>query len=509
MAGKGYSLDSIKLDDFPENRGLADSYFDRETGFGAEFFDDDSETVFMPKSRFLEEEEFIMKHSGELMGDYEIPEPDPDDVDAEIVWDKLPESVAAPEEVEEIAVAPVYTTTLEEDMASEGINSYQSQDIDDFLNKLNQKAVSERNEAREASRWKPKDTPARTAEDKPDLDSIKLSEEDIAISEVASVSRIYGHAGPDRSRNPENRRKRPAGQRNTQNQPETRTAKKAGQEGTRQGTDYESRLEKTQRSRSGAKSLRRIQLDEEETRPKRRRREEEDDEYLAEQRFENQKEQRTSLVTAFKGSLSGEKKAGSKSRPASSGNRSSSQSSSGSRQRSSKSKERYVKKTPIGVTIAKIVFILLIWVAVLVAGIKLYNMAYDIFNDIPVDAEDITKTDFTTTGKETDEEMGEKLLKAGFIDDIDLFVKRCKIYDSEYYEGTFKLSRSFNTEKILNILAGYNYSSGTMEEPEPVTEAPEPESTEDDQVNEGGDDAAGSGGDEAGGEDNGEGGGED
>ena len=38
------------------------------------------------------------------------------------------------------------------------------------------------------------------------------------------------------------------------------------------------------------------------------------------------------------------------------------------------------------------------------------------------------------------------------------------IYDAKYVPGTYKVSPSYTTEKIINILSGYDYSDGTMDE---------------------------------------------
>lgn len=136
-------------------------------------------------------------------------------------------------------------------------------------------------------------------------------------------------------------------------------------------------------------------------------------------------------------------------------------------------KARYEKKTPVGVTILKYVLLLIFCIVVAVVSIKGYNTAYELFHDIPYDSKDLGKIEVTTTGEETDEEMAQKLVSAGVIGSADLYVKRCKLYKPEYRYGTFKLSKAFNMEKITNILSGYNYSKGTMEEEEtPVEEEP-------------------------------------
>ncbi|MBE6017154.1 MAG: hypothetical protein E7233_06040 [Lachnospiraceae bacterium] len=122
------------------------------------------------------------------------------------------------------------------------------------------------------------------------------------------------------------------------------------------------------------------------------------------------------------------------------------------------------KKHSAAYRIIKFCIFLLIWIAVAFACYQGYKFGYKVLNDQPMDSADASKIQITVTGNETDEEMGEILLQNKLIDDVGIYKWRCLLYKSEYIPGTFKLSRSYNTEKILNILAGYNYSEGTMED---------------------------------------------
>ena len=62
-------------------------------------------------------------------------------------------------------------------------------------------------------------------------------------------------------------------------------------------------------------------------------------------------------------------------------------------------------------------------------------------------------------------EVAKLLYDAGCISDVRLYKIRTKIYDAKYVPGTYKVSPSFSTEKIINILSGYDYSTdGVMEE---------------------------------------------
>ncbi len=136
------------------------------------------------------------------------------------------------------------------------------------------------------------------------------------------------------------------------------------------------------------------------------------------------------------------------------------------------------KKHSAAYRIIKFCIFLLIWIAVAFACYQGYKFGYKVLNDQPMDSADASKIQITVTGNETDEEMGNILLANRLIDDVGIYKWRCLLYKSEYTPGTFKLSRSYNTEKILNILAGYNYSEGTMEDESSSETAAQEQTTE-------------------------------
>ena len=136
------------------------------------------------------------------------------------------------------------------------------------------------------------------------------------------------------------------------------------------------------------------------------------------------------------------------------------------------------KKHSAAYRIIKFCIFLLIWIAVAFACYQGYKFGYKVLNDQPMDSADASKIQITVTGNETDEEMGNILLANRLIDDVGIYKWRCLLYKSEYIPGTFKLSRSYNTEKILNILAGYNYSEGTMEDESSSETAAQEQTTE-------------------------------
>ncbi len=134
-----------------------------------------------------------------------------------------------------------------------------------------------------------------------------------------------------------------------------------------------------------------------------------------------------------------------------------------SEKRKRRKKSKYVTRTT-GQKVRTVVISVLIWAIVIVACYGGYKFGYAIFYDVAVDESDISQVSITITGEETDEEIGEILLELDMIEDVDIFLIRCKLYNAEYIAGTYTLSRSYNTEKILNILAGYDYSEGQLTE---------------------------------------------
>ena len=106
-------------------------------------------------------------------------------------------------------------------------------------------------------------------------------------------------------------------------------------------------------------------------------------------------------------------------------------------------------------------------IAVLVIALCVvaFLITYKLFYDVAVDENDKTKIEFTIPEEGiSDEEVGQFLYENGCISDARLYKYRAIIYDAKYVPGTYKVSPSYTTEKIVNILSGYDYSDGTMEE---------------------------------------------
>ena len=107
---------------------------------------------------------------------------------------------------------------------------------------------------------------------------------------------------------------------------------------------------------------------------------------------------------------------------------------------------------------------LAIWLFVIAAGLSGFYVAYTVFYDVAIDEDDLSKVEVTISGNESDEEIGKMLLSLKMIDDVDMFRLRAKIYSADYVGGNYSLSRSYTTEKLINILCDVSYDDGTLME---------------------------------------------
>lgn len=113
----------------------------------------------------------------------------------------------------------------------------------------------------------------------------------------------------------------------------------------------------------------------------------------------------------------------------------------------------------------KLIIRLAVTLFVILICVFCFLFTYRIFYDVPYNEEDTSKVEIEIPSAEiTDEEVAQILYDAGCISDVGLYKLRTYIYDANYVPGTYKVSPSFTTEKIINILSGYDYSDGTMEE---------------------------------------------
>ncbi|MBR5930860.1 MAG: hypothetical protein IKZ95_02405 [Lachnospiraceae bacterium] len=114
---------------------------------------------------------------------------------------------------------------------------------------------------------------------------------------------------------------------------------------------------------------------------------------------------------------------------------------------------------------ARVIVRLALTILVIAICVVAFLITYKLFYDVPMNEDDKTKIEFTIPEEGiTDEEVGEFLFEHGCIQDARIYKYRTYIYDAKYVPGTYKISPSYTTEKIINILSGYDYSDGTMEE---------------------------------------------
>ncbi|MBO4835060.1 MAG: hypothetical protein J5483_03020 [Lachnospiraceae bacterium] len=114
---------------------------------------------------------------------------------------------------------------------------------------------------------------------------------------------------------------------------------------------------------------------------------------------------------------------------------------------------------------ARVIVRISLTVLVIAICVVAFLATYKLFYDVPMDEDNKTKIEYTIPEEGiTDEEVAEFLVENGLIKDARIYKYRTYIYDAKYVPGTYKLSPSYTTEKIINILSGYDYSDGTMEE---------------------------------------------
>ena len=133
----------------------------------------------------------------------------------------------------------------------------------------------------------------------------------------------------------------------------------------------------------------------------------------------------------------------------------------GKKKKKQKQKEVLTPKQKMIHTIIGIVIFLI------VAGICAigYLTAYKIFYDVPLDPNSTEMVEVTVTETMTPEQVYDLLTEKGLIAEGSFVFKvRAKLFDLEPVAGKYKLTAAYNTEKIINIISGYDYSDGTMED---------------------------------------------
>ena len=126
--------------------------------------------------------------------------------------------------------------------------------------------------------------------------------------------------------------------------------------------------------------------------------------------------------------------------------------------RASQEAQKKQRRKKLIIRLAVLIFVILVCVAC-------FLFTFRVFYDTPLNEEDSSKHEIVISSENvSDEEVAEMLVAAGCINDAKLYKLRTYIYDANYVPGTYMVSPSYSTEKIINILSGYDYSNGMMEE---------------------------------------------
>lgn len=106
----------------------------------------------------------------------------------------------------------------------------------------------------------------------------------------------------------------------------------------------------------------------------------------------------------------------------------------------------------------KRVVILGIWLVTLLVCAMLFLVCYNVFYDVPVNPDSTATYEYVVEEGMSDDQVYADLTELGVIDCSKFIYKlRALVFSAEYVAGTYTLSDGYNTEKIINILAGYNY----------------------------------------------------
>lgn len=95
-------------------------------------------------------------------------------------------------------------------------------------------------------------------------------------------------------------------------------------------------------------------------------------------------------------------------------------------------------------------------VLVIVLCIIAFTTAKKVCNDQPLNSSDTTKVQITITSDSTDASVGEFLVKNKVVESKFVYKMRAILFEANYKEGTYEVSPSYTTEKIINILSGYS-----------------------------------------------------
>ncbi|MCF0229628.1 MAG: hypothetical protein HUJ76_08070 [Parasporobacterium sp.] len=96
-------------------------------------------------------------------------------------------------------------------------------------------------------------------------------------------------------------------------------------------------------------------------------------------------------------------------------------------------------------------------VLVIAVCVLVFIAAKEVCFDVPKNSSDYSRISYTVRHDITTEELAADLQSLGIIDNPLVFRLRCLFYDLDCKDGTYTLSPCYSTEKIVNILSGYEY----------------------------------------------------
>ena len=123
-----------------------------------------------------------------------------------------------------------------------------------------------------------------------------------------------------------------------------------------------------------------------------------------------------------------------------------------------RAEEKYIRKEERKGAVRKAVRII-VFFSIILASIALFYFTYIVAYDTPVNKTDKTLIEFSINAGNSKTDIENRLYDEGLISDINLFRIREILFKADYKTGTYRLKRSYNNEKIINILSGVEYDS--------------------------------------------------
>ncbi len=103
------------------------------------------------------------------------------------------------------------------------------------------------------------------------------------------------------------------------------------------------------------------------------------------------------------------------------------------------------------------VLLLMIIIFICIVG---HDFAKKVCDDRAMDPANLSKIKYTVDEATSDEEVAAFLVENNMVENELYYKLRAILFEADYKPGTYELSPSYSTEKIINILSGYDYSAG-------------------------------------------------